>query len=253
VSAQTDRYLIVGESGSGKTWQAAAIIDALRDRRAFRRLVVLSTDAPAESPLAQRCQHQEEVTDELAARPLDLERFVRERGPAGVYLEVTAFGAAREQFLARLGAAIMAAGDTLVVVDEAHEIASARAPLEFLQLWTRGRKRTVTVVAITQSLKQRPTIGVAPTVLNRSTVHVQFATADPSGREREQIVAAFPQIEPHLDALRTPHDGGRPEYGVRHAPTGRALVVKRSGELDLTPSPTAPPPATASPTGGAAV
>jgi DNA helicase HerA-like ATPase len=247
VSTQTDRYLVVGESGSGKTWQAAAIVDALGDRRAFRRLIVLSTDSPDESVLADRCQHQDEVTDELAGRALDLERYVRERGPAGVYLEVTAFGATREQFLARLGAAIMAAGDTLVVVDEAHEIASVRAPLEFLQLWTRGRKRTVTVVAITQSMKQRPTLGLHPTVLNRSTVHVQFATADPTGNERAQIVATFPQIEPHLDGLLTPHDGGRPEYGVRHAPTGRAVIVKRAGELDLTPS--APPPTTTSPQG----
>lgn len=252
MSAQTDRYLVVGESGSGKTWTAAAILDALRDRRAFRYHVVLSTDAPSESVLADRCQHHEEVTDELAARPLDLERFLRDRGAAGVYLEVTAFGSSREAFLARFGRAVMALGSTLVVVDEAHEIASARAPLEFLQLWTRGRKRHVSVVAITQSMKQRPTLGLAPTVLNRSTVHVQFATADPTGNERAQIVSSFPQIDPYLDALRTPHDGGPPEYGVRHAPTGRAIVSLRSGELDLSGTPPPPSPA-ASPVGGAAV
>jgi len=241
MSQQTDRYLIVGESGSGKTWQAAAIIDALRDRRAYRYLVALSTDAPADSPIASRCQHHDEVDDDLAARELDLERYVRERGAAGAYLEITAFGDARAAFLDRLGAAIMGVGDTLVVVDEAHEIADRRAPLGFLQLWTRGRKRTVTVVAITQSLKQRPTVGVSPTVMNRSSAFVVFGTADPTGREQAQIASVFPQIEPYLANLRTPHDGGRPEYGVRHAPTGRAIVSLRSGELDLSTAATRPP------------
>lgn len=241
MSEQTDRYLIVGESGSGKTWKAAEVIDALRDRRAYRYLVALSTDAASDSPIAARCQHHEEVSDELAARELDLERYIRDRGPAGVYLEVTAFGDSRAAFLDRLGAAIMGVGDCLVVVDEAHEIADRRAPLGFLQLWTRGRKRTVTVLAITQSLKQRPTVGVSPTVLNRSSAFVVFGTADPTGREQSQIAQVFPQIEPYLANLRTPHDGGRPEYGVRHAPTGRAIVALRSGELDLSAAATRPP------------
>mgnify|MGYP002621596609 FL=1 len=234
--SQTNRYLIVGDSGSGKTVLAAELVRALQRARAFRNLVVLSADTADESALSVLCGQHDEVTDELARAQLDLIAYLRRHGPHGAYLEVTAQGDARARFLAALGTAVMGEGDTLVVVDEAQEIADRAAPLEFLNLWTRGRKRQVTVVAITQSIKQRPTMGVSPTVLNRSSVLVALSISDPTGHEHAQLSHLAPRLSEHLPRLRSPIDGGPPEYAVAHLPTGRALVNLRGGELDLSPS-----------------
>lgn len=232
--SQADRYLIVGGSGSGKTVLAGMLIDELAERHAFNRLVVLSTDEPGESPLADRCQHRHEVSNELAAKRIDLRRFLRDQGAAGVYLEVTAIGPDRVAFLDALGQAVMELGDVLVVIDEAHAIADRHAQLGFLEIWTRGRKRNVTPIAITQSLKQSPQVGLNPTVLRLSTVLVVFSTPDPTGHQQEQIIQTFPRIAPYLADLRDPKDGDAPEYGVQHSPTGRAYVRLRSGDVDLT-------------------
>lgn len=236
--SQTDRYLVVGSSGSGKTVLAGELLDALEARRAFTRLVVLSTDEPKESALAVRCEHHEEISTEVAGRRIDLEGYLRQNGAAGVYFEITALGAGRTAFLEQLGAAIMAVGHVLLVVDEAHSIADRHVGLGFLELWTRGRKRGVTVVAITQSMKQSAAVGVNMTVIRGSSALVVFQVIDPSGHEQEQILRHFPHLGPYLAGLKPPRDGDPPEYGVLHTPTGRASVRLRSGDVDLTTSPT---------------
>lgn len=230
---QPERYLVIGESGTGKTVLAAELVRRLRSTRAAPLLVVVSADDPRESPLARLCATREEVTDEVARRPLDLVALIRDRAPAGVYLEVTAYGEHRDAFMGRLGAAVLALGSCLLVVDEAHELVGRRADPRLLSVWTRGRKRHVTPVAITQSLKQRATTGVSPTVLNRSTVLVAFGVADPTGHEAAQLLDLMPQAREILPRLRGPQDGA-PEYIVRHAPTGRTVASLRDGERDLT-------------------
>lgn len=240
MSAQPERYLVIGESGSGKSVLSAELVRSLRARGVAPLLVVVSADDATESPLSGLCGTREEVTDEVARRPLDLARFVRERGPAGVYLEVTAYGEAREAFMGRLGAAVLDVGACLFVVDEAHELAGRKADPRLLNVWTRGRKRGVTAVAITQSIKQRATSGVSPVILNRSTVLVVFGFADPTGHEAAQVVEFMPEAAPHLPRLRGPHDGRPPEYLVRHAPSGRAVAMLRTGEVPLSPERGAP-------------
>lgn len=251
--SQAERYLVIGETGAGKTVLATELVQSLRARGAAPLLVIASTDDATESPLAALCSTREEVDTTRATRSVDLYAFLLARAPAGVYLEVTAVDAARDAFMDRLGAAVLQLGATLLVVDEAHELLGRRAGPRLLSVWTRGRKRGVTAVAITQSIKQRPTTGVSPTVLNRSTTLVAFGFADPTGHEAAQVLDVMPEAAEYLPRLRTPHDGGPPEYLVRHSPSGRLEAVMRDGVKLLAPRATGNPEDTHATDGGATV
>lgn len=230
--SQTRRYMVVGESGTGKTEGSADLIDRLRDVPAYRYLVVVSMDTAQESPLADRCAGVVEVTEDVAAADLDLAAVIEAH--AGVYFEISADieGKAFPEFLGRLGRAVMALGDVLLVVDEAAEV-TPKAPAEFLACWSRGRKRGVTIIAICQSLKQRGRFGIHPTVVNRSDVLIAYQLSDT--KEAEQVAGEM-QFRPAVEivpALATPLDGGEPEFLVADTKLGRIVAYRRAGREAL--------------------
>ena len=224
----TNRFLVIGGSGSGKTTLVKEIAEAYRARGAYRQLVVVSKDTPEESALAPLCAVHVEVDDATAALNLDLTKAIRDA--ESIYFEITAVDVA--PFLSQLGPALMELGAVLVLVDESQNILDRNCPAPMLQVPTRGRKRGVHLVCITQSIKQRPTYGLNPTFINEATCLVTFLKSDPN--EQKHVLALFPELGDRLGELRTPRDGA-PEYAVKDLITGRCLLVARDGEHDITP------------------
>lgn len=224
---QTHRYLIVGDSGSGKTVYVSHLLDAHEREKPSDFIVVISTDSPEDSELSKRCNKVVELDNELAALEIDWVRYLKKH--TSVYIEVTALDP--HAAIGRVAAALLTLGNALGVFDEINETVTRKADPRTLTLWTRGRKRGVHLVASATSMKQRDQTGINPVVITRSNVLVTFLVFEE--HEFNQITKEFPRIKPHLRNLKTPHDGGLPEYAWRHKPTGRERLVLRSGEYDL--------------------
>lgn len=226
----TNRVLVIGGSGSGKSTLSEAIVERYATLGRYRYLVVLTKDAAEHSRLSGFCNAAEELSDDVAAAGIDWRAAIEAAG--SLFLEVTALeGDARRDCLDALGRALLELGDVLLVVDEAQQIVDRNAPPGLLQLWTRGRKHGVSIVTITQSLKQRSTWGLHPTAINEATALVSFLKTDPN--EVKQVTDLFPELGDRVATLKTPRDGS-PEYAVKDLITGRALLVTRQGELDIT-------------------
>lgn len=223
----TNRLLIIGGSGSGKSTLSEAIVEQYAQRHRYRHLVVLTKDAPEHSRLSGFCRAVAELDDATAAAGIDWQAAIRAAG--SLYLEVTALD--HHAALDAIGRAVLELGDSLIVVDEAQQIADRNTRPGFLQLWTRGRKHGINLIAISQSMKQRSTWGLHPTVINETTALITFLKTDP--REVEQLRELFPELGDRVASLRTPRDGV-PEWAVKDLITGRALLVTREGEQDIT-------------------
>lgn len=214
---QTNRILIVGPSGSGKSQLARGIIRAYRGR--YRYLVVLDTSEDYR-PL---CRAHVEISQARADQEHNLAGFIKRA--RSVVFEVTAVRP--DTFLARLGSALMSLGDTLFVVDEAHQFLGPSAPLELLSVWTGGRKENIHAIAITQSAKLSPTYGVSKVVLRQTTAACYFRTEEPN--EASAIEQAHPELAGYVRRLQTPHDGRAPEYAVVDTRRGRSGLMLRHG------------------------
>jgi len=205
------------------------LVAEYRRCRKYEHLVVLTRDARDQTPLAEHCYVHLELDDALVARTPRLNWVsMIEASAAGLFLEVTALDSAPA--LAGLGAAVLEVGNVLVVVDEAQQVVGRRTPPQMLQVWTRGRKRGINVITVTQSLKQRPVWGLHPTIISESTALVTFLKSDPN--EQQYIVSLCPAARDLVGQLRTPRDG-TPEYVVSDLVTGRTLAVLRDGEHDI--------------------
>lgn len=225
--ASTNRILVIGGSGSGKSTLAEAVVERYATLSKYRHLVVLTKDSAEQSRLSGFCNAAEELSDEAAAAGVDWRRAIEAAG--SLFLEVTALEP--RDALDTLGAAIIELGDVLLVVDEAQQIVDRNAPAGLLQCWTRGRKHGVNIITITQSLKVRPNWGLNPVAINEATALVTFHKSDTN--EVAQVARLFPELGDRVASLRTPRDG-TPEWAVKDLITGRALLVTRQGEVDIT-------------------
>lgn len=226
---QTNRLLIIGSSGSGKSTLAEAVVERYATLGRYRYLVVLTKDAPEHSRLSEFCHAVAELDDKAAGAGIDWRRAIEAAG--SLFLEVTALDA--RDALAGIGRAVIELGDVLLVVDEAQQVVDRNAPPDFLQLWTRGRKHGVSIVTITQSLKIGPTYGLNVVCRREATALVTFHKSDTEELKQLRELLQSAELAERVPTLRTPRDGGRPEYIVRDLTTGRALLVSREGEVDM--------------------
>lgn len=222
----TNRILVIGGSGSGKSTLAEAIVERYATLARYRYLVVLTKDSAEQSRLSGFCNAAEELSDEVAGAGVDWRRAIEAAG--SLFLEVTALDP--RDALDALGVAIIELGDVLLVVDEAQQIVDRNAPPGLLQCWTRGRKHGISIITITQSLKQRPTWGLNAVAINEATALVTFHKSDPN--EVAHIAALFGELGERVATLRTPRDG-TPEWAVKDLITGRAVLATRQGEVDI--------------------
>ena len=234
-NVQTNRVLVVGESGSGKSHLVARLVREYLDQQRTRYVVVVSPDAPAHSPLSQLCAQRMELSDARAAQRLQWGRMVADART--LYVEVTAMtdprlpeGKAAHRAIGELSEACMELRDTLLVFDEAPETVPDQADVRTLRLWRQGRKYGVDLVAVTQGLLQRNGTRMSATVRDRSNLYAVFNVTDPN--ELAPIGRMVPALAPHLSTLRTPMDGGAPEFGV-YRDRNRAELVLRSGTQPL--------------------
>lgn len=225
--ASTNRILVIGGSGSGKSTLAEAVVERYAMLSKFRYLVVLTKDGAEQSRLSGFCNAAEELSDEVVQAGVDWRRAIEAAG--SLFLEVTALEPA--DALEALGVAILELGDVLLVVDEAQQIVDRNAPPGFLQVYSRGRKFGVNIITITQSLKIRANWGLNPVAINEATALVTFHKSDVN--EVAQVARLFPELGDRVASLRTPRDG-TPEWAVKDLITGRALLVTRQGEVDIT-------------------
>lgn len=221
--ASTNRWLIIGESGSGKSRLAADLIDRYRRAGKRRHVVMLTLGAASESELTRHARAVVELDDDAAAQPISYRALIE--AEQRVLFEVTTVDPSPA--LERIAGAVMELGNTLIVIDEAAELVNQRAPQRVLSLWTRGRVRCVDIIAIAQSIKQRPALGLNAVAINRSTVLVAFQFSD--SNELADLRTRFPHTGDMIQALRSPRDGKAPEYAVRDALTGRECVYLREG------------------------
>ena len=225
--SQTQRLLVIGSSGSGKTSLVQEIIDLYEAQQKYTYLVVLTTDSAEESPLSDMCAVQAELNNDNVDQPIKWRDLLQDNG--SLFLEINA--EEPHDQLERLSVAIMSLGNTLFVCDEAYQILNKNIGIRTKELYKRGRKRGVHCITISTSIMQRPDGGLNPAVVNEFTGLVCFLKNEPN--EVTKLKAIAPEFSDQLEYLKTPHDGGKPEYCVLHAPTRRALAVRRDGEQDI--------------------
>lgn len=226
--ASTNRFLIVGESGSGKSRKASELIDGYRAEGKRPNVVMLQMGPAEGSELERHALAVVEIDDKAAAAPADYTRMIQ--AERRLLFEVTAVDSI--EWLQRIGRACLDAGNALVVIDEAAELVTSKAPPEFLALWTRGRIRSVDIIAVCQSIKHRPAIGLNRVAVNRSTCLIAFQCSDSA--ELDELRRRFPATGDYLHRLQSPRDGGPPEFAVRDALTGREALYLRSGRYSPT-------------------
>lgn len=228
-SLQTNRVLIVGDSGSGKTTLARSLARQYLDLDRRELFVVVSRDAAFESALADLCGASLVLTDDMAEQGVAWGAMLDQH--PRLYVEAEAVGAELFDQLDALAVALLDRGSALVIVDEANELVGNRAGRRLISLWTRGRKRWIDCIAIGQSPLQAGAVGIHREITKRSNALVSFQLRD--AREAEAAARWLRVDASRVQQLRTPHDGGEPEYLVCHAPTGRSQRVGRDGVADL--------------------
>lgn len=227
MSGSTNRTLVIGGSGSGKTTLAEALVAEYEKLRKYRYMVVLTRDDEHQSPFGKYCQASEELSTKVVEAGIDWRAAIQSAG--SLFLEVTALDPAPA--LDAIGRAILELGNVLLVVDEAQQIIDRNTPPGMLEVYTRGRKLGVNIITITQSIKQRAQWGLHATAIGEATTLVTFLKTDPN--EQRHVLDIFPELGVRLGQLRTPRDGA-PEYAVKDLITGRAILVSREGERDIT-------------------
>lgn len=219
--------LVTGDKGSGKTtWAAREGVPEYERQRKLGRLTVISPTDPEDiagnaDPLRALCGQVYELDDLRAAGHTRWADMLR--AEPRLYVHVTASDPDRA--LGDLADAIRDAGRTLVVVDEAHELAHLRADHRFTRLWN-SRKREVDVIAVTTTGLRRDGHSLNPKVWDHSNVRVCFQSFD--SRAQARIAEAAPPLAPYVGTFKTPLDGGTPEYGI-YLWDGRAQLVMRDG------------------------
>lgn len=224
--ASTNRILCIGGSGSGKTTLMNEVVREYDRQDKYTYLVVLSKDEPEQSPFAERCALVAELDDDAAAAGIDWRAALAQH--RSLYIEVTALE--YHDALDALGAALLELGSALIVVDEAQQIVDRNTKPGILQLYTRGRKYGISVISITQSIKQRSNWGLNAVAINEATALVTFLKTDPN--EQKHILELIPELGDRLGTLKTPRDGAA-EYAVKDLITGRVLLVARDGEHEI--------------------
>lgn len=225
--ASTNRILCIGGSGSGKTTLMQSVLEEYTRQHKYAYLVVLTKDEAENSPFSQSCAFKCELDDQAAAAGINWRRLLEEHG--SVFVEVTALE--HHEALDALGQAVLELGSALVVIDEAQQIVDRNTGPQFLQLYTRGRKYGISIISITQSIKQRSNWGLNAVAINEATALVTFLKTDPN--EQKHVLDLIPELGDRLGQLKTPRDGA-PEYAVKDFLTGRVLLVARDGERELT-------------------
>lgn len=223
----TNRLLVIGGSGSGKSTLSEKIVAEYKRQNKYRYLVVLTRDSAADSGFSGFCNASQELTSDLAKKSIDWKRAIEAAG--SLFLEVTALDP--HAALDELGRAILELGDVLLVIDEAQQIVDRNTREGLLEVYVRGRKRGISIITITQSIKQRSRWGLHPTAIGEASALVTFIKTDPN--EQKHVLEIFPELGDRLGRLRTPRDGA-PEYAVKDVITGRAIIHSREGEIDIT-------------------
>lgn len=228
---QTQRMLVIGDSGSGKTTLMHEHIKRfMAAKNSPRYLVVISRDAPHETPLAKLCTANLEVTRDTPVESMAWRELIMQQKK--LYVECGTYQP--DVLLKHLGAAIFTLTDVLVVVDEGQHIVTRSAPPEFLDLLLRGRKRNIHSIFIGTSLMQRDQHGFHREVINQATHLVMFAKREP--RELKILAAHAPDLADIVPQLARADDG-LPEYAIRDKTLNQSHLMQRTGAITLSTSP----------------
>jgi len=226
---QYRNILLLGASGSGKSHFADhELIPGMEGR--YRHMVIINTT----EELSNHCAHREYVGEDqqlVAYDPAKLAELIRHYKT--VHFEV-APGENCKAFLETLGQALWQLGkynteytECLVVFDESHLYLSKRAmPRSFARLETEGRKFGFDLLKITQTLQSTSGETISHLAIKQVNVYIVFNMNDFNDIKR--IQALFPQLPPP-DSFGRP-ESGPPEYAVRDAARGKALVMRRDGK-----------------------